>query len=314
MKPVLIDRSLVGMNFFDTLSGNELTDKTATFMYVCSLLEAGASYVELDFKSLMRLPKPSGSENYIYRISAPEEFVVANALKFEYAVLPLEFVHILPRLELPLILEVDVGDATDALNVFKLLHMISEKIDFTRFQMLRIVGVFDSDTLPTLIATYRRRTIIPLDICPVNTHLSALDSAITAYRSGFDAITVCYGDGSVYASLEETLIMLGAMYRLIVTPNYLEGICKASMLSMLFTEAKNANLNALMKRYVNTPVPVTHIDAKLYIKRIAPYIRLQPDPNAHKITAKMVGTLGLDKEMADELVKILESCSFKIAD
>jgi hypothetical protein len=320
MKPVLIDRSLVNLKF--TSKDTDDNSKKSMFMYVCALLEAGASYIELDFQSLIRLPKPSGAEKFIYRINAPEEFVVANALNFSYAVLPLKFAYILPRLELPVILEIDAGDASDPANVFNILGLISANVDLTSFphlEMLRLTGDFDSATIPEILSTYRRRTVIPADICPKNRNLTALDSAIAAYRAGFDAVTVSFAapddeDGG-HATLEETLIMLASMYKLTVSPSYLEGICKASLFAGMFREIGRTNLTLMMHKYAYSPLTIKKIDKPpelVQTERDAPKIRMKSRTANRRPTARVLGSMGVEQEMSDEIVKILESCSMEL--
>jgi len=346
MRPVIIDRSLVGAGFNaispdsnrEPFLGCELTDKKAMFSYVCALAQAGVSYVELDFASLVRLPKPSGSENYIYRLGSPEEFVVANALNFAYVVLPLKFAYILPRIDprLPVILEIDVGDVSNPQNLFNILGLISSEMDLTHFAMIRLTGEFDPDTLPVIFNNYKRRTIIPLDICPRNTVLTALDTAITAYRHGFDSITVSFGDDNNYASLEELLIMLASMYKIIISPDYLEGICRAVLFSGLFDEFRSfktldsigefaqTNLSAMMSRYSlsapaiprvddePTPCPEcgkVHIEPRVHIPRV----RIKANENQNgSFSYKALNSMGLDGDILNEIAKILESCNLDI--
>ncbi|MCL1881449.1 MAG: hypothetical protein FWF76_04655 [Oscillospiraceae bacterium] len=346
MKPVLIDRSLVNVDFLkisrklddnDSLSkcemdememlikSDELTEKKALFAYVCALMETGVSYIELDFSTLIRLPKPSGSEKYIYRINEPEEYVVANALNFSYAVLPLKYARLRSQLELPIILEIDVGDATEAMTVFNILQIISTNIDLTEYAMLRLIGEFDSESVRAIIHTYRRRSIIPLDICPRNTVLTALDSAVTAYRCDCDAITVSFaepaGGGATFAALEETLITLASMYRIVVSPTYLEGICKATLFSAMFAKRNQTNLTLLMNKYMHSPLtilradsdskdtPDSHNENTSYECTKARMPEVKP---VYSNNTKVVEALQLDYDTSRELIRVLNSCNMEL--
>jgi hypothetical protein len=313
MRSVLIDRSLVGMRFTDLDKELDFSDKKAMFMYVCALAEAGAAYIELDFQSIVRLPKPSGSENFIYRIGAPEEFVVANALSFSYAVVPLKYHYVVSKLELPAILEIEVGSS----DVFDVLQLISSNIDLSEFGMLRLIGDFEPTQIPAMISTYRRRSVIPLDICPVNTSLTALDSAIAAYRSVADAVTVSFGDYERFASLEELLIMLSAMYKIIVSGDYLEGICKASLFSAMFSQKKATNLSMMMNKYMYRPLVIEHIDSELTqeeveLQKLRPpsyrrgsYVKSNP-------AQRVLSSMGLEQETSNEIIKILNDCNMEM--
>ena len=298
MKPVIIDRSLVNMEF------NGEVDKKSAFMYVSALAQAGAAYVEVDLSTVVNLPKPSGSENYIYRLGCSEEHVIANALKFAYAVVPLRYSFIISKINVPVILEIEV----DGADIFDVLQLISTGVDFARLSMIRLVGDFDPDDVPDIIAKYRRRLVIPIDICPRNDSLNALSSAIAAYRAGADAVTVSFGNNGKFASLEELLIMLSAFYKIIVSPDYLEGICRASIIIALISEERVTNLSIMMRKYMYCPIDIDNID------------RLEPKrPNAGRKNykrsppaARVLSALGIEKEMSDKIIEVLEDCSIEI--
>ena len=290
-------------------------DKKLLFMYVCSLVEAGADYIEVDFEAVMKLPKPSGAEKYIFRLSRPEEFVVANTLNFSYAVLPLRFSYVQQKLEIPVILEVETGDS----DVFDVLQVVSANIDLSQYSMIRIIGEFEPDTIPAIISTYRRRTIIPLDICPSNAGLTALTSAISAFNAKSDAITVKFGDYRDYASLEEVLIMLASMHKIIVNQDYLEGICKASLFwTMCTTETERSNLMLMMQKYMHGPLKIENVDVlvddnEAQIKQLLGSRIRAATPNLNTTpTARVLSSLGIDRETSNKIIEILENCSMDI--
>ncbi|MCL2070647.1 MAG: hypothetical protein FWH07_00220 [Oscillospiraceae bacterium] len=311
MKTVLIDKSLVGTSFTKGLAD----DKKAVFLYVCALIEAGASYIELDFDSVVRLPKPSGAENYIFRLNRPEEFVVANALNFSYAVLPLRLSYVMSKLELPVILEIDTGDS----DVFDILQIVASNIDLSQYGMIRLTGDFEPDSIPEIISTYKRRTIIPIDICPKNSMLTALNSAIAAVSANSDAVTVRFGDYKDYASLEELLIMLSSMHKLIVSPDYLEGICKAALISSIFSEGVGrSNLSLMMQKYMHGPLRIPNIDrvaepetAELS-RLLGSRIRMNDVSDRGNLMSRVLGNLGLEQEVSGKLADILQNCNIEL--
>jgi len=314
MKTVLIDRSLVGMNYIDNPGFS--VDKKAMFMYAQSLCEAGAAYVEVDFEAVMRLPKPSGAENYIYRLSSPEEFVVANALNFAYAVVPLAYSYVLSRLELPVILEIDTGDVpiaggkTDSIG--EILRIVSSNIDFSMINMIRLTGDFEPDLIPEIIGKYRRRLVIPIDICPCNNRLTALSSVVAAYQSNSDAVTVSFADNEKFASLEEVLIMLSAIFKIIVCPDYLEGICKASLFSSMICEEKVTNLSMMMRKYMYCPLDIENIDNSVNNSPGRPLPQAKKHKTMHP-AARVLYSMGIEREMSDSIIKVLESSNMEIS-
>jgi hypothetical protein len=310
VKTVLIDRSLVNVEFDSNF--NIFNNKKAMFMYVCSLIEAGASYIEVDYESLLRLPKPSGAENYIFRIGSPEEFVVTNALKFAYTVVPLKYHYIAPQIQIPAILEIEVGEG----DVFDVLRLISSNIDFSPYSMIRLVGDFEPDSIGQMIAEYKRKTVIPIDICPTNTTLSALNSAIAAFKANADAVTVSFGEYEQFASLEELLIMLSAMYKAVVSPDYLSGICKASIL--MFSEKKVSNLAVMIRRYMYRPINIETIDSpgQPDKNRLRPpgMVRLRQRQNFRRSSAvRVLDSMGIEREMSAQIMEILNTCNVELS-
>jgi hypothetical protein len=280
-------------------------------MYVCSLIEAGASYIEVDFEAVQRLPKPSGSENYIFRLNVPEEYVVANALSFAYAVVPLKYHYIASELEIPAILEIETGDS----DIMAILQLVSSSIDLSPFTMIRLVGDFEPDTISDILAKYKRRTVIPIDICPTNSTLSALTCAIAAVRANCDAVTVSFGEYEKFASLEELLIMLSAMYKIVVSPDYLAGICKASIFLSMFSEEKLSNLAMMVRRYMYRPINIQTVDDNRIIEQT-----VKPPPmsvycdNRQKsnLAARVLHSMGIERELSSQIIEILDSCRVDI--
>jgi hypothetical protein len=252
MKTAIIDRSLCGVIF------KEITSKTDAYTYALSLKEAGADYIEIDLNALVRLPEPIGSENYIFRIENIEEFPVANALPFLYAVLPLKLSYLIEKINIPVILEIKTGDA----DILALLKVVSESIDLTKIALLRLVGDFrkQPDEFRSILNKIRMMYAVPFDICPLNTTLGALSAAITAYEAGIDSLTLNFGNSSNFSPLEEFLISMATVHKLVISRNYISGICKASVMSALISEIKTINLKMLMKRYQLAPQRVEIAD------------------------------------------------------
>jgi len=299
MKPVLIDRSLVDINFCGDV------DEKETFAYVASIAEAGASYVELGLDSLLKVPRPLGSEKYIYRLSAPEEFEIANAFNFAYALVPLRLSYITHKLNLPIILEIDI----DGSDIFEVLPVIASNLDFSRLNMLRLTGEFDPETIPQNIANYRRRMTLPIDICPKNNSLTALSSAIAAYRASADAVTLSFGDDENYAALEEFLIMAAAVFGIMVSRDYLTGICKATLIASLIAHMKNTNLAMMMKRYMYCPFNIENADGVPKQKR---RIMLKSAESEMPAAARAVSALGLERELSNEIIGVLKGCNMEL--
>ncbi|MCL2018868.1 MAG: hypothetical protein FWG70_03830 [Oscillospiraceae bacterium] len=300
MRTAIIDRSLCGVNF------KEPTRKTDVYMYAQSLIESGADYVEVDLAALMRLPQPSGAENYIFRIGHSEEYRVADALPFSYAVVPLKYSYLIDKIKVPVILEVKLGDA----DILALLRVVSESIDLTKTALLRLVGEFKKqpDELKAVLDKINMLYAVPIDLCPLNTTLDALSTAVAAYEAGVGSLTFSFGNSSDFASLEEFLISMATVHRNIVSRSYISGICKAAVLSALISDIETLNLKLLMKRYHLSPQRVETIDG--------PPLGFNPWKGKMRprrtLIQRRLDDMDVEEELSDEIVDKLRKCGMDL--
>ncbi|MCL2078182.1 MAG: hypothetical protein FWH08_07255 [Oscillospiraceae bacterium] len=293
MKTAIIDRSLSGLSF------NEITGKSDVYLYAKSLIEAGADYVEIDLQTLARLPEPTDSDSYIFRIERAEEYQIANALPFAYTLVPLKFSNLIEKLEIPVILEIKTGDA----DILALLKIVSESIDLTGVALLRLIGDFrrQADDFPTLINKIRMKYAVPIDICPLNTTLGALSAAIAAYQARTDSLTLNFGSNSNFTSLEEFLISMATVHKFIISSSYISGICKAAVMSSLISEIKTDNLKMLMKRYRLSPQRVEKVDSSPFQR----YPNIKKSRRKTLVERRLDG-LEVEEELSEEILNKLK--------
>jgi hypothetical protein len=295
MRTAIIDRSLIGVNYKEDIG------KTDVYMYLQSLLEAGADYVEIDLNTLARIPEPSGAENYIFRIERAEEYRIANLLPFSYTLLPLKYSYLIDKIQIPVILEVRTGDA----DVLALLKVISESINLTNVAMLRLIGDFKkpSDEFTSIIYKIKMKYAIPIDICPLNTTLGALSAAVTAFWANIDAITLAFGSNTEFTSFDEFLISMATVYKTTICKTYISGICKAAVLSALISDIDTLNLKMLMKRYRLSPQRVEMADG-------TPNQRLLTfkKPSRKSLVERRLIGLDVEDELTEEIVDKLKKC------
>jgi hypothetical protein len=299
MRTAIIDRSLAGVVFKEVIS------KADVHMYAQALIEAGADYVEIDLQALVRLPEPSGAENYIFRIENADEYRIANALPFAYALLPLKYSHLIDKLEIPVILEIKTGDA----DILALLRVVSESIDLTNVALLRLVGDFKKqpDELKAILGKIKMLYAVPLDICPLNTTLGALSASIAAYEAGVGSITMSFGNSSNYTSFEEFLISMATVHRSIITRSYISGICKAALISSLIGEIETQNLKMLMKRYQLSPQRVEVADG--IPMAFNPW--RGEKPRRKSLMERRLLDMEVEGELSDEILDTLKKCGLE---
>jgi len=254
-RTAIIDKSLCGVIF------KEIKGKSDVYSYAQSLTEAGADYIEIDLEALKRLPLPVGGENdvkYIFRIENADECKYANALPFAYVLVPLRLSYLINKLEHPVILEIKTGDA----DILALLKVVMESIDLANVSLLRLIGDFKKtqEEFAEILYKIMKMSVVPFDICPLNTTLGALSAAITAYYAGVGSVTLNFGNSSNFTPLEEFLISMATVHKVNISKNYISGICKAAVMSSLISEIETLNLKMLMKRYQLSPQRVEMID------------------------------------------------------
>jgi hypothetical protein len=278
-----------------------LTGKTDVYMYAQALIEAGADYVEVDLPALMRLPEPSGAENYIFRIERADEYKIANALPFSYVLLPLKFSYLIEKLDIPVILEIKTGDA----DILALLKVVSESINLTNVALLRLVGDFkkQADELGNILYRIRMLYAVPIDVCPLNTTLGALAAAITAYKAGVDSVTLSFGNSGNHTSLDEFLISMATVYKTVITKSYISGICKAAVMSSLIGDIETLNLKMLMKRYRLSPQRVETADDSPAGRNIS-----FKQPRRKTLVERRLIGLEVEEELSEEIADTLKKC------
>ena len=301
MKTSLIDSSLVGLSFHID------TRKRDVFLYCSALREAGADFVEVDLQALTHLPRPNGSERYIFRLNSEHEIPLANALPFSYVSVPLRLSHMIPRLTRPILLDVHIGSA----NPIALAKVVAENIDLTRVALLRLTGDFDghqnTDDLAYLINAYRSRYAVPIDICPTDQSLCAMSAATSAFFARADTITLRFG-GQGYAALEDFLIALATMHRVLLRSTYVIGISKATIFASTFSDIENTNLRALMKIYRLAPKDIRIVDdEKTGLENLG---RKLGGGERHYVSVieKRLGDLEVDDELTAVMMNALNRC------
>jgi hypothetical protein len=215
--------------------------------------------------------------------------------------LPLKLSYLIDKLEVPVILEIKTGDA----DILALLRIVSESIDLTSVQMLRLTGDFKKppEEFKTILNKIRMKYAVPVDICPLNMTLTGLGTAVAAYEAEIDALTLNFGNSSSYTSLEEFLISMATVYRHIISKNYISGICKAAVISSLISDIETINLKMLMRRYQLSPQRVERADD-------SPLLRSYHHKKSQQrsLVERRLDGLEVEEELSEEIADKLKKC------
>lgn len=221
MKTVLTDNSLCAYTLCD--------DAPAEFIYkyIQSLAKAGVRYIELDFRTLMKLQKLPEGVGYIFRLVDPMFLGLADLYDFDYMLLTLSDVRRLVKTSVPVMLELPSSD--DYPNrVFR----YSSKLIGGQITAVRVRGYYPLTGIEeTFAAVNKLKNVfpVPVDFCPTNELKTALDAAVKFTRAGIDSLTVTMGLTERYCSLEEYFFTLMSIFDALPGELSLSPLCAATV-------------------------------------------------------------------------------------
>lgn len=199
MRTTLIDNSLCVLPLRDDADPEDI------YSYICALADAGVGYVELDFRTMMKLDCLPACMKYILRPIDPIFMALTERYKFDYIALSIKDIRGGIKTDTPVMLTLPV------LNDF-MTHSPREVVRYSRalvnghITALRIRGAFPvmsykeiAQYLDLLTST----VLLPVDICPTNEKMSAAGNAVNFSVVGADCVTVTMGSSANYCSLEE---------------------------------------------------------------------------------------------------------------
>jgi hypothetical protein len=317
VKTAIIDRSLCDLRFTD----EPIKGKSAVKLYCDALEETGVDFIEIALPALLRLPTPTEADRYIFRVKREKDLAVANGLPFEYVSLALNLSYLIPKINKPVLLEVNVGDC----DPLTFVQVVSEHIDLTQVALLRLVCDFSQNPaeFDHFVKAYRLRYAAPLDICPLDSSLEAVSQAVTAYAAGVNSITTAFGGGEEllrFAPLEDFIITLATGYRILISSKYIAGICKAMSWAQLFSDIKTQNLLAIMQAYHMSAKAILQVDyavnqAELNQRVRSELVRLHEENTAHgfrNIADRRLEDLPLDETVAEYASDVLRKSCIEI--
>ncbi len=223
MKTVIIDNSLC------TLPIDERAKPQHIYRYIQALAAAGVKYIELDFRTVMKMQELPDGIGYIFRLGDPMFGELTQAFDFNYVLVTMQ----------DLKEHVNVGK-TPAIIEFPAIHGLSRQLIrlaqgqiSSPISMTRLRGSYpllSMDEVGEMVWRAKNNVTIPMDLCPMNARKTALDTAIKASRAGVDSLTLCMGRSKNYASLEDYLFTLMSVHDVLPKEFDLASMCRAEML------------------------------------------------------------------------------------
>ncbi|MBO6230796.1 MAG: hypothetical protein J6O50_09525 [Ruminiclostridium sp.] len=301
MKTVVTDKTLSYMRFDAGHTSPEALNAYAKAVFAC-----GADYIELTSEAASVMELDDFSEKYILRVRNSYDCGYCSVNRFAYALVRLSTVGLIDRLpeDQPVILEVN-ADEYSAQAIVLYLHRFSF---IRRIAAIRLTGLFGDD-IEALVKWCRSNLFLPVDICPLNTMMTGSSDALAAQAAGANMLTLSFGRGYYYTSLEQYIISLHIMKRSALHNDVIKAICIASF---VFTDIFGV-IPAGLARMLDTDGEVT---AAVYDTETGimyrPYRtsgRKQPLPQENMIDKK-IKSIGLEHEIETAIIDMLKKVNF----
>lgn len=205
MKTVLIDNSLCAYPLADDADPNHI------FNYICALSETGVKYIEIDFRTLLKLHRLPEGVNYIFRMVDPMFLKLTEYFDFKYIILTYGDLAKRITSNVPVMFEAPYISG----NMGKALRFVKSRIN-AEVAAFRVRSEFEllgaSEVAAKYMALRCDLAPLPVDVCPLNTYKTALDSALKLTAANVDSLTLTAGLPVKYCSLEEYLFALMTMF------------------------------------------------------------------------------------------------------
>ena len=205
MKTVLTDNSLCAYPLRDD------ADPDLVFNYIRALKSAGVRYVELDFRTLMKLRRLPEGVDYIFRMVDPMFMSLTDIYDFRYIVITYKDLGKKIKTNVPVMFESPY--VKGSINVIP--DLVKGCVD-GELGALRVRWGFEYETPEGIMDIYKELVNgyrpYPIDICPLNNYKTSLDTALKFTAAGVDSLTLTAGLPSKYCSLEEYLFALMTVF------------------------------------------------------------------------------------------------------
>ncbi len=223
MKTVITDNSLC------TLPIDERVKPQHIYRYIQALAETGVKYVELDFRTVMKMHELPEGIGYIFRLGDPMFGELTQAFDFNYVLLTIQDLKERVKIgKTPAIIEFPAINGLSRQLIGLAQGQISSQIAMARlrgsYPLMKDIEVGE------MVWRAKSSVTVPVDLCPMNGKKTAVDMAIKASRAGVDSLTLCMGRSKNYASLEDFVFSLLSVHDVLPKELSLSALCRAEIL------------------------------------------------------------------------------------
>lgn len=205
MKTTLTDNSLCVYPLCDG------AEPELIYRYIVELRDTGVDYIELDFRTLIKLKKLPRGVKYIFRMVDPMFLPMTEFYEFSYIVLTYNDLKEKVATDVPVLFEIPYLKN----SVGKALRFAESRVN-GKISALRIRASFEYGEPSEITDVYKRLCAaaapLPVDICPLNEHKTALDAALKFTAADVSGLTLAAGLPTKYCSLEEYIFSLMSVF------------------------------------------------------------------------------------------------------
>ncbi len=240
MKTVITDNSLC------TFALDEGAKPEHIYEYIKALRDAGIRYVELDFRTIMRVSELPDGIGYIFRMVDPMFARLAEVFDFNYITVTLGNLQSSFKTDVPVILEFPALVKL----LPPLLRLTAGRLNGTP-AMIRLRGSYPLMSYAEaggLLTQLRSSVALPLDFCPMNEKKTALDTALKFCALGADSVSMTLGSSDRYASIEDFMFSLLSVYDTPPKDFDLGSICRAAIYHRLIFRGSDNSIEKVMKQ------------------------------------------------------------------
>ena len=303
MKSAVIDKTL---SYFPYNTEN--VGEAKLLEYCKAVMACGADYIEIDGKTAQLLESQDLSESYILRVQNVSDLKLCMRRRFAYVVVPYQLAS--PFFKIGGMQQIIVEANADEYSAQSMLLYLQEIIDMRKVSMIRLTGVFGgAESVEYLVKWNKENSYIPLDICPLNTMMTGVSDAISAYMSGADAVTLSFGRGYYYSALEQFLINIHIFKKTYMQEEVIRGICTASL---LFTEIFGAipcGIERILDSDSDVCASVHDIEHGVSYKPFRAAQKKKYTPK-ESVIEKKIRSIGLEREIEDAIIETIKKVDF----
>lgn len=205
MKTTLTDNSLCVYPLRDNAEP-ELISR-----YIGELRDTGVDYIELDFRTLIKLKKLPQGVKYIFRMVDPMFLPMTEFYDFSYIVLTYSDLKKKITTDVPVLFEMPYLKYSFG----KVLRYAEGRVN-GNLSALRVRSSFEYCEPSEMIRIYNNicaaAAPLPVDICPLNEFKTALDAALKFTAADVSSLTLAAGLPIKYCSLEEYIFSLMSVF------------------------------------------------------------------------------------------------------